>query len=140
MSTLREICLTELDLIRLGAMLHDTRLRVPAERRSADALEERLDAADVVHQSGVEPSVVTMNSTVRLTDTASSAEGEFTLVYPKDADPERSRVSVLSPLGRALLGARVGDRIRVTVVNRADKHYLVTAVLYQPEAEGRYDL
>lgn len=140
MPALREICMTELDVVRIEALLHDTRLRAPTERPSVDALEDRLDAARVVHQSSIDAHVVTMNSVVVLTDCANSAETELTLVYPKDADPERSRVSVLSPMGRALIGAHVGDRLRITIPGQPDREFLVAAVTYQPEANGRFDL
>jgi regulator of nucleoside diphosphate kinase len=140
MTPYREICLTELDVVRIESMLHDTRFRMPDERSSIDALEQRLDAARIVHQTSIEPHVVTMNSVVLLTDCATSAESELTLVYPKDADPHRSRVSVLSPMGRALIGACVGDHVRITVPGQPDRTFLVTAVPYQPEASGRYDI
>ncbi|HWJ05449.1 MAG TPA: GreA/GreB family elongation factor [Steroidobacteraceae bacterium] len=132
--------MTELDVVRIEALLHDTRLRAPTERPSVDALEDRLDAARVVHQSSIDAHVVTMNSVVVLTDCTSSAETELTLVYPKDADPERARVSVLSPMGRALIGAHVGDRLRITIPGQPDREFLVAAVTYQPEANGRFDL
>ena len=76
MPALREICMTELDVVRIEALLHDTRLRAPTERPSVDALEDRLDAARVVHQSSIDAHVVTMNSVVVLTDCTSSAETE----------------------------------------------------------------
>jgi regulator of nucleoside diphosphate kinase len=139
MSALREICLTELDVVRIESLLHEARLQ-SADKTSIEALEDRLDAAQVVHQTTIDPTVVTMNSVVVLTDCASSTETELTLVYPKDADPERARVSVLTPMGRALIGARVGDRLRITVPGQADREFLVTSVTYQPEAHGRYDL
>jgi len=64
----------------------------------------------------------------------------FTLVYPKDVDPEQSRISVLSPVGRALLGARVGDVIRVLVPGHGEREFVVVELTYQPEANGRFDL
>jgi regulator of nucleoside diphosphate kinase len=140
MTAFRDICLTELDVVRIESMLHDTRFRIPGERTSIEALEQRLDAARIVHQSSIESHVVTMNSVVVLVDCATSAETELTLVYPRDADPERGRVSVLSPMGRALLGTGVGDRVRIAVPGQPDKVFLVTAVPYQPEANGHYDV
>jgi regulator of nucleoside diphosphate kinase len=136
----REICLTELDVVRIGTLLEDLRRRKPQDRQGVEALEDRVDAARVVHATCIEPQVVTMNSVVVLTDRATHVAAELTLVYPKDADPDRGRVSVLSPVGRALIGARIGDVLRVAVPAQRDNEFEVTAIPYQPEADGRYDL
>jgi regulator of nucleoside diphosphate kinase len=135
----REICLTELDVVRIETLLEDLRRRKSQDRPGVEALEDRVDAARVVHATCIEPQVVTMNSVVVLTDTATNVATELTLVYPKDADAGRGRVSVLSPVGRALIGARIGDVLRVVVQAQRDNEFKVTAIPYQPEADGRYD-
>jgi regulator of nucleoside diphosphate kinase len=53
---------------------------------------------------------------------------------------ERSRVSVLSPVGRAVIGARVGDTITIVVPGNEPRQLRVAEVPYQPEANGRFDL
>ncbi|MCE3284566.1 MAG: elongation factor GreAB [Steroidobacteraceae bacterium] len=136
----REICLTELDVVRIETLLEDLRRRKSQDRQGVEALEDRVDAARVVHATCIEPQVVTMNSVVVLTDAATNVATELTLVYPKDADADRGRVSVLSPVGRALIGARIGDVLRVVVQAQRDNEFKVTAIPYQPEADGRYDL
>ena len=136
----REFCLTELDVVRIGTLLEALRRRGPQDRQGVEALEERVDAARVVHATCIEPQVVTMNSVVVLTDPATNVVTELTLVYPKDADADRGRVSVLSPVGRALIGARIGDVLRVAVPAERANEFEVTAIPYQPEADGRYDL
>lgn len=136
----RDICLTELDAVRLESMLEQVRRRAPEERSSIEALEDRVDAARVVHQTCIEPQVVTMNSTVVLTDRTTGEGVELTLAYPAEADAEQGRVSVLSPVGRALIGSRVGEVLRVAVPGQRDRAFEVTAIPYQPEAQGRYDL
>ena len=136
----REICLTELDAVRLESMLDQVRRRAPEERSSVEALEDRVDAARVVHQTSIEPQVVTMNSVVILTDRGSGETAELTLAYPAEANAEQGRVSVLSPVGRALIGACIGEVLRVSVPGQRDKSFEVTAIPYQPEAQGRYDL
>ena len=141
MTTLaRDICLTELDAVRIESMLDQVRRRAPEERASVEALEDRVDSARVVHQTCIEPQVVTMNSVVVLTDRATGETVELTLSYPIEADAEQGRVSVLSPVGRALIGARIGEVLRVAVPAQRDKTFEVTAIPYQPEAQGRYDL
>ena len=136
----REICLTELDAVRLESMLDQVRKRAPEELASVEALEDRVDAARVVHQTCIEPQVVTMNSVVLLTDRANDETVELTLAYPAEADAEQGRVSVLSPVGRALIGAHVGEVLRIAVPGQRDRSFEVTAIPYQPEAQGRYDL
>ena len=139
-SLARDICLTELDAVRIESMLERVRRRAPEERSSIEELEERVDAARVVHQTCIEPQVVTMNSVVVLTDRVTGETVELTLAYPVEADPEQGRVSVLSPVGRALIGARIGEVLRVSVPAQRDKSFEVTAIPYQPEAQGRFDL
>jgi regulator of nucleoside diphosphate kinase len=81
-----------------------------------------------------------MNSTVVLEEQPAGRRMAVTLVYPKDSDPERSRVSVLSPVGRALIGARVGDTIKIVVPGNEPRDLRVAELQYQPEANGRFDL
>src|SRR5690606_23508448 len=76
-----------------------------------DRLEEELaDSAEVAPEA-VSRDVVTMNSRVTLKDLTSGKEITCTLVFPQDADSVQNRVSVLAPLGMAILGYRVGDTI-----------------------------
>ena len=88
----------------------------------------------------IDPNVVTMNSTVVLESRPSGERTTLTLVYPKDVDPEQSKVSVLSPVGRALLGARVNDRVHVVVPGYGERELALVELTYQPEANGRFDL
>lgn len=87
----------------------------------------------------VPPTIVTMNSEVRLLDLASGKESICKLVFPLEADSTAGRISVLAPLGASLFGARVGATIDVPVP-AGKRRYLVRELLFQPEAAGRYDL
>lgn len=135
-----EIRLTERDAARLERALIEQLRREDAAPHGADELEAILDAAAVVPASAIDPQVVTMNSTVVLEERPSGHRTTLTLVYPNEADPERSRVSVLSPVGRALIGSRVGEEIEVVVPNHPPRRLLVAELPYQPEASGRFDL
>jgi regulator of nucleoside diphosphate kinase len=112
----------------------------PVEPQGAAELEALLDNAAIVPSASIGPEVVTMNSTVVLEARPSGERTTLTLVYPKDADPDQSRVSVLSPVGRALLGAHVGDSIRVLVPGHGERELMLAELAYQPEANGRFDL
>lgn len=135
-----EIRLTELDAARLERALIEQMRREDAEAHGTVELEDILDRAAVVPASAIDPQVVTMNSTAVLEDRASGNLLTVTLVYPSQADTERSRISVLSPVGRALVGSRVGDVIEVTVPNHPPREFLVRDLPFQPEAHGRFDL
>ena len=83
--------------------------------------------------------VVTMNSRVQLVDLDTGEAMTYTLVFPDDADLRQGKISVLAPIGTAMLGYRVGDTFewRVPAGLRRLK---IEAILYQPEAAGDYHL
>ncbi len=126
-----ERTLTELDHVRITRLL---------QRQQADlaCIDDLLDQADVVPSRAVDPDVVTMYSQVQLRDMAAGTRSTFTLCYPADAEPAAGLVSVLSPMGRALLGLRVGDRAQWATPDGALRAAEVCALLFQPEASGDY--
>jgi regulator of nucleoside diphosphate kinase len=77
-----------------------------------------------------------MNSVVRFADEESGKESEVTLVFPGSADVEKQRISVLAPIGSALLGLSVGDSIDWPLPDARTRRLRVVAVTYQPEAAG----
>jgi regulator of nucleoside diphosphate kinase len=135
-----EIRLTDLDAARLERALIDQLRHSPEPVQGTAELEALLDAAAVVPSTTIDPTVVTMNSTVVLEEQPVGRRMTVTLVYPKDSDPERSRVSVLSPVGRAVIGARVGDTVTIVVPGNEPRQLRVAGIPYQPEANGRFDL
>ena len=140
MTRTHEIRLTELDAVRLERALMELLKRADGDPQGAAELESVLDAAAIVPSASIDPDVVTMNSTVELESRPSGERTTLTLVYPKDVDPSQSRVSVMSPVGRALLGARVGDVLKVLVPGHGQRELSVVDLTYQPEANGRFDL
>jgi transcription elongation GreA/GreB family factor len=110
--------------------LHDT----PA----AEELSTEVHRATVVDQGEVPSDVVAMNTDVVYEDCATLARRDVRLVYPKDANAERGHISVLAPIGSALLGLRVGQtiswqvpggtkRIRVVEVRRGQRDFAASA-------------
>ena len=91
-----------------------------------------LARAQLVAARDIPPDVVTMNSTLRVYDLDSAEELTFTLSWPEAADPDKSRINVLAPLGMALLGCRVGQTIEWPVP-AGILRLRVEAVLFQPE-------
>ena len=124
--------ITDLDHIRLYKLL---------QRQGAadDApLAELIDAAEVVTPQTVAADVVTMLSRVRVADPAGGAERSLTLCYPPEADAARGFISVLSPLGTALLGLRVGETARWRGADGRETALILRAIEFQPEANGDY--
>ena len=123
--------ITDLDHIRLYKLLQ--------RQGAADGpLAELIDAAEVVTPQTVAPDVVTMLSRVRVADPAGGAERSLTLCYPPEADAARGFISVLSPLGTALLGLRAGETARWRGADGRETALTLRAIEFQPEANGDY--
>jgi len=103
-------------------------------------LEKEIGRAQVILDPIETPrDMITMRSRVRLKDMATQAQMECTLVYPAEREPEAGRISVLAPLGAAMLGYRVGDTFEVNLP-KGRTEFRVEEVLYQPESAGDYHL
>ena len=133
------IYLTEFDLKRLSNLLKGIRLWNKKDRDYLTRLEEELERAQTVAPHQIPGDVVTMNSQARVRDLNSNNEMVFTLVYPAEADYERGRLSVLAPIGTALLGYRAGDTVEWEVPGGV-RRLKIEQVLYQPEAARDYHL
>ena len=96
-----------------------------------------LDRAEVVDPEKIPSDVITMNSTASLVDVESNEEMLYTLVFPEAADPIQGKISVLAPIGTAMLGYRVGDTFEWETPDGMRK-IRVDKVIFQPEASGDY--
>src|SRR5687767_2183799 len=106
------ICMTEVDLARLRNLIEVARdTGGDANRPYLNRLEAELDRAEVVEPKEIPNDTITMRSTVRLRDMDSGKKLLYSLVFPNEADTDKGRISVLAPIGTALLGYRVGDVI-----------------------------
>jgi regulator of nucleoside diphosphate kinase len=101
-------------------------------------LEAELARADVVDPKDVPPTVVTMNSTVKFRVESSKEEFQMTLVYPKDVDETGRTISILAPVGSALLGLAQGDQIEWPKPGGGVLKVHIQEILYQPERAGEY--
>jgi regulator of nucleoside diphosphate kinase len=128
------IYVTDKDLEQLIELSEAT----PSE--TARLLEDELFRANIVAQKDIPNDVVTMNSLVRFADLETDELREISLVFPQNQDAHSNRVSVLSPVGAALLGLRVGESISWPMLKGKTKKLFVKEVLYQPEASGDWDL
>ncbi|RYD15142.1 MAG: nucleoside diphosphate kinase regulator [Lysobacteraceae bacterium] len=127
------IIVSTLDLERIEALLE-----APAHRHfpGADALREELERANIVEPGAMPADVVTMNSTATVVDEGNREEYQLTLVYPREADGSPGKVSVLAPVGSAILGLRVGQSIKWPMSGGRELVLRVAAINYQPEASG----
>jgi regulator of nucleoside diphosphate kinase len=103
-------------------------------RAEMSALEAELKRAEIVEAKDLPPDVITMNSRAELLDLDTSERMEFTLVFPSDANIEAGKISILAPLGTAMLGYRVGDEVEWHVPYGV-RRLKITHVYFQPEAE-----
>lgn len=128
------IIVTAQDLERLQDLLMSCNSTAAAEQ-----LDTELDRALVVPQREIPGDVVTMNSEVVYEELGSGARRTVRVVYPRDANASRGWVSVLAPIGSALLGLRVGQEIAWSMPAGV-RRVRVVAVPYQPEASGDFSL
>lgn len=135
MSTKPNVIISERDADRLEALL--AALPVNAFPGKT-ALEGELDRADIVDPKDVPPTVVTMNSKIRFKVASSREEFSLTLVYPKDVDESGGTISILAPVGSALLGLSQGDEIEWPKPGGGTLKVHLDEILYQPERAGEY--
>ena len=134
------IWLTAQDYNRLRMMLADLTRETRRMQAGVEALEEILDLASVVKPDKVPGNVVTMNSRIVFEDVRTGENGTVTIVYPADADPASGRISVLSPVGAALLGEAEGSEVELPLPHGQSRRIRIGDVLYQPEAQGDFAL
>ncbi len=135
MSELPSITVSSLDLERLEALLEGVR---SSSNPEIEGLRSELQRANIVDPREVPPTVVTMNSKVRFVVEDTDREFELTLCYPRDLDGRPDKVSILAPIGSALLGLAVGQRIEWPLPGGKLAHVRIVDVIYQPERAGDY--
>ena len=131
----RTIFVTEQDMQRLSDLVESAERISGRDLAHLRMLKEELQEAEVVSSDKIPADVVTMNSRVRLKDLDSGRESVYALVFPRDADVAQGRISVLAPIGTAIIGYRAGDVI-VWSVPAGERRFRLEEILYQPEAAG----
>jgi regulator of nucleoside diphosphate kinase len=138
MSAKNKIYISEFDIKRLKGLIKFAEERW--DKRVVpylEELDEELDRAEIVKSEEISSDVITMNSTFRLSDLDSGEESVYTLVFPAKADSTKGKISILAPVGTAVLGYRVGNTVEWKVPAGL-KRLRVKAIVYQPEAAGDY--
>jgi regulator of nucleoside diphosphate kinase len=131
-----QIVITEPDFEKLERLLESSHQNRPHDAQHLQMLEEELRKAVIVDSAKIPHDVVTMNSRVRVLDLKTRHEFVCQIVFPRAANPERNQISVLAPIGTALLGYRAGDSVEWQVPGGTRRLHILE-VEYQPEAAGR---
>jgi regulator of nucleoside diphosphate kinase len=131
----RGIVITEGDMARLEELVLRGGLTLRRDQDHLEDLKREIRDANVVAEEDVPRDVVTLHSTVRVRDLDTRAVMVYTVVFPREADVAAKRISVLAPIGTALIGYRVGDVIDWRTPGGI-RRLQIEAVLFQPEAAG----
>jgi regulator of nucleoside diphosphate kinase len=134
-SDMSKIYITQFDYDRLKKLLDKKRPHDDFDK----ALLIELDRGEIVESKDIPPDVITMNSHVRFMDEAGH-DWDYWVVFPEDTDLAQNKISILSPIGCALLGRKIGDKVTLHTPKQGERDLIVEEILSQPEREGKLDL
>jgi len=135
----RKIFITEFDMNRLEELLEESWNMNVRDQKYLEGLQNELADCKVIPPDKIPKNVVTMNSSLSVEDLDTGEEMKYTLVFPEEADIREHKISVLAPIGTALLGYGVGDIVEWNVPS-GTKRLKIKAIHYQPEAAGDYHI
>lgn len=135
----KPIYITEFDLERLKKLLWEAQATEYRKSGYLEKLQTEIHRAVVVGPHEIPGDVITMNSTVCLRDLDTGEEETYTLVFPEDSDLKQGKLSVLAPIGTAMLGYKVGDIFDWDVPS-GKRRLQVEKIIYQPESSGDFHL
>lgn len=125
------IVLTRSDYQKLSRLLQSEFTQAIEDKSYLTGLRSELAVAEVVEPEEIASDIVTMNSKVKLIDVELNEDEIYTLVYPDQADIKNGKLSILTPIGTAILGCRTGDE-----VSGLSSRIRIKEVIYQPEQAG----
>lgn len=134
----QNIQITQADHIKLQNLLQDKSALQPADKACHAALLQELMRAQILPSEAVSPDVITLHSRARLLDLRTNEMLELTIVLPDELNLESGHISILAPLGTAMLGYRKGDVFEWDTPGGPSR-FRVEDVLFQPEATARAD-
>jgi regulator of nucleoside diphosphate kinase len=135
----RNIILSALDCARLRDLIITARQFGSTQSTLVDTLEGELKRATILPPEEIPPYVVTMNTCVRLIDTATDEEMTYTLVFPSDEDLQQGKLSILSDLGVAIIGFSVGNTVEWQFPEGL-RSIRIGMIYFQPEATKQYQM
>lgn len=131
--------MNKLDYARILKCIQDGKERKTINATEAETLLNELHAAKIVEPFEVPDDIVTMNSIVRIKFLKTGKDIKFQIVYPDQANMKENKISIFSPVATALIGYKVSDEIDWMVPSGMTK-IRIEEIIYQPEAEGNYEL
>ncbi len=134
---MKKIKITEIDYIRLNKLLLLTRDKNDTDIKNLDDLAFEINRAEIIDSKKISPKIITMNSVVKLLNEETKNQIIIKIVYPQEADFKKGFVSILSPLGTALLGYEKGDKVLFNAP-KGKVNITIQDIKYQPESNGEY--
>lgn len=134
----KKIVLTSRDNEKLRTLIQNSLSPLSPIRAELASLLAELDKAEVVEPEKIPAGIVTMNSVILIKDLDTLKEEEYRLVFPPMADIRKGNISILAPVGIAILGYKEGDSIEWKVPGGL-RRLKILKVTYQPEAAGEFD-
>ena len=132
-------CFNAYDIDRIRGFLELATVGGAERYRSLVGLKQKLASSAILAPEEMPPDVVTMNSRIRVNDITNGSTVLVTLVFPQDADYKQQKVSLLAPLGAALLGRYAGEELSYDAPGGSTK-IVIEEIVYQPEAAKEYSL
>lgn len=133
----KRIYITNLNMTRLREMIKTAREFHTEDEMYLKELEKELNRGKVVDSKKIAKNIITMNTKVHVKDLSANKKETYSLVFPVDAAPDQNKISILTPIGTALLGCKTGDIIEWDVPGGIRK-LKIEKIVYQPEAAGNY--
>ncbi len=128
----KKIYITESDKSKLQKLFKTTLGFRHKDLITVRSLLQELDRAEIITNEKIRRSTIIMNSQVLIKDIDTGEELKYTLVYPEYSNIGENKISILAPIGTALLGYREGDTIEWKVP-AGTRRLLVKKILYQPK-------
>lgn len=128
---------TKLNAERISKYFSSSNIINSRDRNNWEVLCRKVSKGEIVDSCKIRPDIVTINSRVQLKDLDTKKEILITLVFPDDANIEQGKLSILSPMGTAILGYSQGDVIKWEAPSGI-RHIRIVKIHYQPEAAGDY--
>ena len=135
----KQIYITDSDIKRLSELIKVAREFGKEDEIYLRDLEEELNRGKVVESKAIPENIITMNSKIRIRNLDTNEEMIFQLVFPEDADSSQEKISILAPIGTAVIGYKVDDIIEWKIPAGLAR-LKIEEILYQPEAAGDYHL
>jgi len=136
----RKLFITAYDKQRLEELIEVATEFGNHRRNDLEDLAAELKNASVVDSREIPPNVVTMNTKVLLRDIDTDEKMTYSLVFPTDADISAGQISILAPVGTAILGYEEGTTVEWPMPSGKTRRIKIEKLLYQPEAAGDYHL